>query len=926
MTAVTDQALADGAGPEILTAVAADVAGDNGVGAGDTVTITFSENTAKPEIVADPATIGGSDIDTVLALTPSHTWKHISAIGATSAWNEAGNVLTIVLAGSGATVAVHDVITPSSDIKDVIGDGNTAASSKGITGSFDDATAPTLSTAKVTGGNTITLTFSEAVTTSTADYSNLTLTAGGARGVSTVGGTGTDTITLTFDGDAVGTDETGTIDIAATLTDSALNPIIALNNQAVTDGQAPTLVSAKYTDDTTLEMTFSENMGTADTVDETKITITNNNGDSIAVTDNTAVVDDTKITITTASVGGATDFKIDDAVQGLDLAASAVQDLAVGNANAESLNNGVADGIAPTLTSAKFTGDSQITVVFSEAVTAAAGDFTNLETASGEADLTVAGISGSESTTIVITLNEALGDTSLNAGQIDISSAVVDTAASNAYAGVTDQAVTDGQAPTLVSAVLNSATQVTLTFSENVAEGDSYGDGLSIITLNTSEHPTVTSISDAVVTLTFTDVGTAPYLADGTGLQISASVFDDSAGNQISAIENHAVTDSAAPIYSSNVYDTGTGVLTITFNENLDVDTSDVDLSKIYIVGSDGVTNPLTGSTVTGVTTTTATITLSTLKNWSNNLTFNLSYLKFYAGAVKDLAGNEIAANADDNEIGVDTVAPVLSSVTSYDYATKQLKLVFDEPIKYDNVNVSNIIIANSTTGIPLMNLTEAAVTTTANSATIIITLIDAQRNIIETTWGTPSRLYVRLSAEAVQDLVGNNNTALETGIEITTITHKDQIALTSGWNLISVPYEMDESNSTFAELLAGYNPTMYEYSGVWVTKAGTATVEPLYGYFVNVNHTGVITLTYNSSERKEHPARDLNSRTWYTIGASTQTTENASTLLGAATGKYLDKLYYGVGNSEESMTSSENMVFGRGYWLYTTGTTSIAD
>jgi len=115
----------------------------------------------------------------------------------------------------------------------------------------------------------------------------------------------------------------------------------------------------------------------------------------------------------------------------------------------------------------------------------------------------------------------------------------------------------------------------------------------------------------------------------------------------------------------------------------------------------------------------------------------------------------------------------------------------------------------------------------------------------------------------------------------------------------------------------------VYEYHGEW---GQPTVVEPLYGYLVYVNHSGVISLSYDESVNQTAPrARSLSSKKWYTIGASTQTTETASTLLNAAKGKYDDKyIVYMVNGVYFSMNDTGSMVFGRGYWLYTTGTTSI--
>ncbi len=123
----------DGAPPEMSSAVASD--GTNavsGIDDDDTVTITFTEDTNGP-------TINASNIDTVLALSDSHTWKDGSGAIGSAVWStvtKTNDTLTITLstATSDPTVAVGDTITLDGS---TITDGTTASSdSYAITGTF----------------------------------------------------------------------------------------------------------------------------------------------------------------------------------------------------------------------------------------------------------------------------------------------------------------------------------------------------------------------------------------------------------------------------------------------------------------------------------------------------------------------------------------------------------------------------------------------------------------------------------------------------------------------------------------------------------------------------------------------------------------------------------------------------------------------
>jgi len=134
---------ADTTDPTMDSARASDpVPTANGINDGDRVVIRFSEPTNGPTIDAANGTIGGVDIDTVLSLDNSHTWKDGSgAIGSDSAWSTiygSNDTLTIVLSTSGGApdVAKDDIITPDgSTIKDLAGNNLTGTAT--IVGSFD---------------------------------------------------------------------------------------------------------------------------------------------------------------------------------------------------------------------------------------------------------------------------------------------------------------------------------------------------------------------------------------------------------------------------------------------------------------------------------------------------------------------------------------------------------------------------------------------------------------------------------------------------------------------------------------------------------------------------------------------------------------------------------------------------------------------
>nr|HPG58977.1 hypothetical protein [Candidatus Wallbacteria bacterium] len=117
----------------VFSSVVASNAGSNiGLGVNDNVVITFDQNTNKPAITA-------ANLNTWLVLSGGHSWG-TALVDGDIVWNGAGNVLTITFSDiTGSTIAVGDTVTlnAAANIKDA--DATTVAStavSAVSTGSF----------------------------------------------------------------------------------------------------------------------------------------------------------------------------------------------------------------------------------------------------------------------------------------------------------------------------------------------------------------------------------------------------------------------------------------------------------------------------------------------------------------------------------------------------------------------------------------------------------------------------------------------------------------------------------------------------------------------------------------------------------------------------------------------------------------------
>lgn len=104
------------------------------------------------------------------------------------------------------------------------------------------AATPLVESAKITGPDTVTIVYSEAVNTSLNDYGTFTGALSGAS-LESVSGSGTNVITLTFGGTTFAPSATGGLTIAGSVTSISDGSYIGSGPYNVVDGQAPVLSS-----------------------------------------------------------------------------------------------------------------------------------------------------------------------------------------------------------------------------------------------------------------------------------------------------------------------------------------------------------------------------------------------------------------------------------------------------------------------------------------------------------------------------------------------------------------------------------------------------------------------------------------------------------------------------------------------------------
>ena len=438
------RAVADGLPPKILSA---------NITAGNAVTVVYSEPVAAA---------AGASAYTGLELTPGGARTVTAPSGSPT------NTHVITFDGpEAATNATGTLTVNQTALADA--SGNALGTDEEFLRSVADGQAPRVLSANITAGNAVTVVYSEPVAAAAgaSAYASLTLTPGGARGITAPPGGAADTHVIAFDGAAAATNATGTLTVnQAALADApgnALGPSTAFEQQ-VADGQAPRVLSANITAGNAVTVVYSEPVAAAAGASAyASLTLTPGGARGI-----------------TAPPGGAADTHV-IAFDGAAAATNATGTLTVnqaaladapGNALGPStaFEQQVADGQAPRVLSANITAGNAVTVVYSEPVAAAAG-------ASAYASLTLTpggarGITappGGAADTHVIAFDGPEAATNAT-GTLTVNQAALADAPGNALGPSTafEQQVADGQAPRVLSANITAGNAVTVVYSEPV--------------------------------------------------------------------------------------------------------------------------------------------------------------------------------------------------------------------------------------------------------------------------------------------------------------------------------------------------------------------------------------------------------------------------------------------------------------------------
>ena len=681
---------------------------------------------------------------------------------------------------------------------------------------------------------------------------------------------------------------------AAAVTDISTNAIAGTTDKAIsltTDTTKPTVTSSALNlapASRVLTIVFSETIDAtpATNVDLTKIFISGIGlanqvslvGATVTATDGTTVT----ITLTEAQrvqVIGLTTPQ-------LDLSALAVTDVSANsnNAVADTAIAITADATAPTFTSATLNlndNNRQIVITLSEPVDVTPQtnvDLTKLFV-SQTGGLNVVALTGatvntfSDGTAVTITLTEAqrAAIVALATKELDITGAAFTDISGNVMTALADNVITttlDTTKPLITQVLMNPATGVgtiTISFGEIMDITPNTNVDLSKIyvsetgqsnqiALTGATLPAATDSDTMVITMTAAQATAAAALVTPQ-LDVSVDAFRDISANFIAGVADKPITvtsDVTVPTFVSATLNLSpaSGVLTITFNETIDTTPATfVDLTKLFI-SPVGVANQnvLTGATVTAVDGATVTITLTEAQR-ATVVGLATRELDITAGAVRDLAGNLVAAAAD-NAIAVtaDTGAPIVSSVTLNlnPGAAGSLVVTFNEAI--DVSPTTNVIVGGffiSSNGIANeVTLSGATLVTAADGNTITITLTEAQRQAAVAL----ATRQLDIAAGTVRDISGNLNAAI-VDQAITLTVDATAPAFTSA--TINLNDSNRQVNITFSEAIDATPATNVDLTKLFISQTGGANVVALTGATVTATDGTTITITLTENQRQ---------------------------------------------------------------------------
>ena len=598
---------------------------------------------------------------------------------------------------------------------------------------------PVLQSAAIdAAGTTLTLTYNEALNSTTASTSQFTVVVGGQPATVTAVTVSGSTVQLTM-GAVVIQGQVVTASYAAPASDDSPSNVaiqdalgmdaVSFSTTSVTNGSlvdrtAPVYVSvANTTAGTTITLTYNENLSTT-TAPASAFTVTNG-ADTIPVSSVVTTSGTRTVVLTLASpVGQGKTVTVAYAAPSTDAttANSAIQDVAGNDALSFSAitlgtNSSTVDQTGPVYSTGSVASNGlSITVTFNENLHTTslplASSFTVLSNGSSVPISSVA--IGPNNTTglrsIVLTLGTVIGQgrtvtvayeapTSNSATtNTAIQDLIGNDASSLAATTVSNGSTVDQTSPVLSSASL-AANGLTLTLNYNETLRDPRAAASTFTVLVNGSPVTVSSVaasgSTSTVVLTLaTAVGsgkavTVAYSAPAVDAGTTNAAIQDTTGNDAASfsattVTNGSTVDQTGPVISTAVLGTNGTTLTLTYNETIRSTTA---TTGDFVVTVDG--SPVTVSSVSAPGTN-ATVVLTLASVVANDKVLTVAYTAPTSNsantnpAVQDTTGNDadsFAARSVTNSSTVDTLRPTISTATVTSSGT-EINLLFSEAVR----------------------------------------------------------------------------------------------------------------------------------------------------------------------------------------------------------------------------------------------------
>jgi len=753
-----------------------------------------------------------------------------------------------------------------------------------------DTVAPVISTAILDSlGTKLTLTYNEALGTTTAGTSSFTVSAGGSNFVVnsvTVNGSSVELGLASVIGQGL----TVTVSYAAPASNSATsnqaiqdvigNDAVSLSSRAVTNGStidttAPIYVSSAVNSaGTVLTLTYGEAIhSTSAPVSAFTVAV-----NSVPVTVNSVTVSGSTIQLalaTTVGTGQSVTFAYLAPATNSANTNQAIQD-AVGNdsisltSRAITTNSSTVDLTAPAFSNASVNSAGTVltlsynetlnsttapTSAFSVTVNGTARTVNSAVVSGSGVQLTLASPVGSGQTVVVSYTAPSVDSTTAN-------SAIQDTAGNDAISRLSQSAsnssTLDLTAPVFSSAAVDSAgTLLTLTYNENLFATTAPTSAFTVTAGGVSQTISSLSISARTLRLSLASaiergvVVTVSYAAPTPDNANSNGAIQDAAGNDSISLSSAAVTnsstvDTTAPVLNSAVLAANGTTLTLTYNESLNSTTAATTDFAVLVDGSPATVSArsISGSTVL-LTLSPAVLGSSSLTVAYNapsasNLTTN--------NAVQDTAGNDALSFSATAVTNNSTEGPprLVSAVVASNGS--QVTLTWSETLgssSYSTGSLFTILVNGSPVSYGGMGYSSPG-----NSFTLNISPTITSNQTVTFSYAAPASNNAT-SNIAVQDALGNDAIAFtNTAVTNSSTVPGDSTAptllsasLNTAGTVLSLAYNetLNATTASASDFTVSVNGVPYSVSSVAIS---TSVVQLSLGSAVEAGQTVTVSYT----------------------------------------------------------------------------------